>query len=211
MPLPEEELLREMYLLALQRTREQGLERYEVSNFARSGERCVHNRLYWRGLGWLGLGAGAHGFLPCGGEPNFGRRWWGLRSPPAYMKAVEAGQIPEGGSEEIDFQQATSEELMLSLRTSAGLQRNRFLQRFRFDAVEALKGPLKKLQDERLVEVTEEALRVTEEGVIIVDLIIMQLSRALDRSDTSFSDFRQSPSKGALKTDSGYRYGRFSS
>jgi len=185
MPLPAEELLREMYLLALQRTREEGMERYEVSNFARAGECCVHNRLYWQGLGWLGLGAGAHGFLPGSGEPHFGRRWWGLRAPGAYMEAVEAGQLPEGGGEEITYQQAMDEELMLSLRTSEGLQRRRFLQRFGFDAVDALSEPLEPFRDEGLVEVTADALRITEAGVIITDHLIERLSLALERPEVS--------------------------
>lgn len=43
-----------------------GLERYEVSNFARPGHRCVHNEHYWRARPWLGLGPGAHGWLSDG-------------------------------------------------------------------------------------------------------------------------------------------------
>lgn len=41
-----------------------GIERYEVSNFARPGSRCRHNEHYWRARPWMGLGVGAHGWLP---------------------------------------------------------------------------------------------------------------------------------------------------
>ena len=43
--------------------RRAGLRRYEISNFARPGRESVHNRLYWEGESYLGLGAGAYGCL----------------------------------------------------------------------------------------------------------------------------------------------------
>ena len=43
-----------------------GLQRYEVSNFARTGHRSLHNEHYWRGRRWAGLGPGAHGWRPSG-------------------------------------------------------------------------------------------------------------------------------------------------
>lgn len=57
-------LWREMYDLAVERLATIGLERYEVSNFAAAGHRCVHNEHYWRARPWVGLGASAHGFRP---------------------------------------------------------------------------------------------------------------------------------------------------
>jgi len=205
LPLPEEELLREMYLLALRRTLEHGLERYEVSNFARAGERCVHNRLYWQGQGWLGLGAGAHGFMPCSGEPHYGRRWWGLRTPAAYIEAVEAGNLPEEGGEELDRQQAITEALLLSLRTVEGLQRARFATRFGFDAAEALRD----LQNERLLEVTDACIRIPERHVIIADSLIERVSRLVDRLARSAIVDRINHPKRALQHNSGYRTHRF--
>ena len=43
-------------------TFKEGLERYEVSSYARPGHESVHNRHYWSGGSYVGLGAGAHGF-----------------------------------------------------------------------------------------------------------------------------------------------------
>ena len=55
-----------MYGGAVERLEAAGLERYEVSNFARPGHRSEHNRHYWLARPWAGIGAGAHGFLPDG-------------------------------------------------------------------------------------------------------------------------------------------------
>jgi len=59
-------LWREMYDLLVQRLGAAGLQRYEVSNFARPGHESRHNRLYWTGRPYMGLGPAAHGLAPDG-------------------------------------------------------------------------------------------------------------------------------------------------
>ena len=211
LPLPPEELLRRMYLLALERTAAQGFERYEVSNFARRGHQCVHNRLYWQGRSWLGVGAGAHGFIAGTGQPHFGRRWWNLRSPESYIQQVETGQFPEEGGEDISLQTAVTEEFLLSLRTSDGLQRDRFVSRFGFDAVELLRAGLEPLIEEGVLEADERSLRITQAGVIITDYIIERLSREFDSRSASAIVGRFAGERRAAEPDSGYRNARSSS
>lgn len=60
----DEERWRAEYDLLVEGLRTRGIERYEVSNFARPGARCRHNEHYWRARPWMGLGVGAHGWLP---------------------------------------------------------------------------------------------------------------------------------------------------
>lgn len=62
----EDDVWRSMYDTAVERMARAGIERYEVSNFARAGHRCRHNEHYWRARHWAGLGASAHGWLPDG-------------------------------------------------------------------------------------------------------------------------------------------------
>ncbi len=57
---------RSLHDVAVDMLEAEGLQRYEVSNFARAGHRSVHNEHYWRGRHWAGLGPGAHGWRPCG-------------------------------------------------------------------------------------------------------------------------------------------------
>ena len=38
-----------------------GLQQYEISNVARDGRQCRHNRKYWTEGDWLAFGCGAHG------------------------------------------------------------------------------------------------------------------------------------------------------
>ena len=87
--LPDDDLASDMLDLITERTAASGLERYEVSAFARPGHRCVHNLNYWAFGDYLGLGAGAHGKLSFAERVIRQVRW---REPAAYMRQALAGQ-----------------------------------------------------------------------------------------------------------------------
>jgi oxygen-independent coproporphyrinogen-3 oxidase len=60
-PLPDDDLASQMLDRIVELTARSGLQRYEVSAFARPGQRCRHNLNYWHFGDFLGIGAGAHG------------------------------------------------------------------------------------------------------------------------------------------------------
>lgn len=66
-----------------------GLERYEVSAYARPGHRCQHNLNYWQFGDYLGLGAGAHGKLSFAHRVVRQVRW---RDPQRYMEQALKGE-----------------------------------------------------------------------------------------------------------------------
>ena len=87
--LPEEDLAYAMLDRISERTAEQGLERYEVSAYARDGHRCWHNLNYWRFGDYLGIGAGAHSKL------SFAHRivrQVRVREPRLYMERALQGE-----------------------------------------------------------------------------------------------------------------------
>jgi coproporphyrinogen III oxidase-like Fe-S oxidoreductase len=90
--LPDDDLASDMLDLIGERTADAGLQRYEVSAFARPGHRCAHNLNYWQFGDYLGIGAGAHGKLSFPHRvvrqvrwrepaPTWPRRWRGVRCP----------------------------------------------------------------------------------------------------------------------------------
>ncbi len=62
MAMPDPDATAEMYEWLSEELEAAGYEQYEVSNWAQAGRACRHNLQYWRGLPYLGLGAGAHGY-----------------------------------------------------------------------------------------------------------------------------------------------------
>jgi len=66
-----------------------GLERYEVSAYARAGHRCLHNLNYWQFGDYLGLGAGAHSKLSFAHRVVRQSR---LRDPRLYLERAAQGR-----------------------------------------------------------------------------------------------------------------------
>jgi len=128
--------------------RRAGLRRYEVSNHARPGAESVHNRLYWAGESYLGLGAGAAGCLR-GAAGSL--RWQDLRSADAWLAAVEAGQAPTGEEDRITPAADRNERLMLGLRTRDGVALAGFSPAQRREAAELLRRRLAVVRAGRLV------------------------------------------------------------
>lgn len=88
---------------------------YEVSNWARPGEECRHNLLYWRGGDYTAVGCAGHGHTA-------GRRWWNVRTPERYVEAITTGRSAEAGEETLDPRARVAEATMLGLRTAAGIK-----------------------------------------------------------------------------------------
>ena len=83
--LPSEDTAYEMLDVIADYAKGSGLERYEVSAFARDGHRCLHNLNYWQFGDYLGIGAGAHSKL------SFAHRIIRLirhKEPTLYMVAA---------------------------------------------------------------------------------------------------------------------------
>jgi oxygen-independent coproporphyrinogen-3 oxidase len=102
------------YLEAAGRLNGSGFAHYEVSNFARPGRASRHNRAYWDGRAYIGLGPGAHSFLPP-------RRSWNVRDWAEYRDRLARGQSPEADGEVVAGEAARLEQNWLRLRQETGI------------------------------------------------------------------------------------------
>jgi putative oxygen-independent coproporphyrinogen III oxidase len=87
--IPEEDLAYAMLDRVTEMTGEAGLERYEVSAYAKPWHRCFHNLNYWQFGDYLGIGAGAHSKLSFAHRVVRQVRW---REPKLYMDKALAGE-----------------------------------------------------------------------------------------------------------------------
>lgn len=109
--LPDDEVIADMYVDAIDRLARAGFQQYEISNFAQAGEECRHNLRYWRRGEYLGFGLGAHSFI--GGE-----RFANTRDMHRYIatspKAIDF-------VEHLDEADVRRETIFLRLRQTAGI------------------------------------------------------------------------------------------
>jgi oxygen-independent coproporphyrinogen-3 oxidase len=90
-----------------------GYEHYEISNYARPGFRSAHNRAYWSGSDYLGIGPSA--FSTTGMT-----RWQNIPDFRRYAEAVLAGKSAIGSVEHLTPEMKRAEQIALSLRTDEG-------------------------------------------------------------------------------------------
>jgi putative oxygen-independent coproporphyrinogen III oxidase len=112
---PDDDVLADRYVQADETLSRSGFGWYEVSNWARgTAARSRHNRLYWTGGDWWGVGPGAHSHVG-------GVRWWNVRHPAPYASKLHAGESPAAGRETLDLPARRMETTMLGLRLREGL------------------------------------------------------------------------------------------
>src|SRR5213082_3982298 len=90
-----------------------GYEHYEISNYARPGFRSAHNRAYWSGSDYLGIGPSAFSTIGM-------TRWQNISDFRRYAEAVLAGESAIGSVEHLTPEMKRAEQIALSLRTDDG-------------------------------------------------------------------------------------------
>ncbi len=110
----DDDLEADMYELCVGHLRAHGLERYEVSNFARPGAECRHNLAYWRQDDWLACGPSASGHAG-------GWRWKNTPRLDTYLGESGDGLSPAVDVEAPDAGRALAERLMTGVRLAEGL------------------------------------------------------------------------------------------
>lgn len=113
-----EDLEADLYEHTLATLRAAGLDRYEVSNYARPGAECRHNLAYWRQDGWLAAGPSASAHVR-------GWRWKNTPRLDDYLAGDDQGFAPVCELEEPDPRRALMDRLMTGIRLREGVDAGR--------------------------------------------------------------------------------------
>ena len=160
----DEDVWADMYDALVERLEAEGLDRYEVSNFARAGHRSAHNQHYWTGRPYAGLGAGAHGFLPDG------TRTIVPDDPAAFIRSPRTSAREQPGP-----RQAATDLLLATLRHVDGLDR-RTLRGRGFDIDPHAIGLLERTG---AIETPSDRVRLVGRGWHLADHVTARLADAL--------------------------------
>jgi oxygen-independent coproporphyrinogen-3 oxidase len=159
---PDPDLAAEMYVLMAERTRLEGYEQYEISNFCLPGRESRHNLKYWTGAPFYGFGCSAHSF------DGQRLRWSNERDTRAYVELVEEKGSAVVGRDTLDARAASAEALFLGLRLlGRGVDLATHRERFRRDVRAEYAADLARFNDAGLIELDGDVLRLTPHGALL--------------------------------------------
>ena len=159
---PEGDVLRDFYNIAEEVLTKQGFIHYEVSNWAKPGFESQHNLTYWRNQEYYGIGLGASGYL------NHIR----------YKNTINLSQYLMGASikekEVVSAKDKYVYQVMLNLRTKEGLSLKQIKEEFDIDLLKTHKNVIDDLIKQGLVEINDDVLVATYQGMMVLDQIIVK-------------------------------------
>jgi oxygen-independent coproporphyrinogen-3 oxidase len=160
--LPDEDLVADLYHRAVGFLADRGLERYEISNFARPGRESAHNAKYWDDDPFLGFGLSAHSYRQ-------GRRWWNVATYGGYCAAVEtrgaSGAV--AGERRLAARERMSEAAFTGLRRREGIDLAAFRLRHGADLLREYGPALRDSFEAGLLETGDGRLRLTDRGLLV--------------------------------------------
>ncbi len=160
-----DELERQMYLDAIEILSAHGFGHYEVSNFAKPGFQCRHNRVYWNADEYLAFGPGAARYIG-------GVRSVNSRSVVRWLHSWRKGLPCLEDSEQLLPEERSREAIMLALRMIEGLNVPAFEIRFGVSLEQLAGAAIERHQAAGLLEFHGEHLRLTRRGLLIADTVV---------------------------------------
>lgn len=156
--LPSEEEERDMYSITKNILKEHGYHQYEISNYAKVGRECYHNKVYWRNEDYLGIGSASTSFID-------GKRIKNIENVKAYIDKINS---EEDVIEDITINtldDSMEEFVFMGLRMIEGINVNEFNKRFGVNIESIYKDVIDKNINKKLLVLESENLRLTEKGI----------------------------------------------
>ncbi|TQR19269.1 radical SAM family heme chaperone HemW [Psychrobacillus vulpis] len=155
--LPGEDLEAEMYSYLMDEMDKQGYHQYEISNFSYGGKESRHNLIYWDNDEYIGLGAGAHGYVN-------GIRYSNHGPLKKYMQTIESNDKPFMMQKEVTETEKMEEEMFLGLRKNAGVPMDVFYNKYGQSLQNVYGKELKELVEKEWIEMNNNHVRLTRRG-----------------------------------------------
>lgn len=157
----------ELYETTVNHLFNHGFSQYEVSNFAKPGFECIHNKAYWEHHEYLGFGTSAHSFMD-------GIRWWNYSSLKRYISEIEINSHAVMNEELLSSKQIHDEFVMLALRSS-GLNTNTYKKKFGSDWINKNYSYFEVLKNNNFLTMNNSTIKLTGKGYSVCDEILKNI------------------------------------
>jgi len=169
-PLPDDDLVIELYQAAASRFGELGYRQYEISNFALPERQSRHNLKYWTNQPFIGFGCGAYSYFAD-------RRWGNERSVGRYIERIHERRHAIDYYSRLSAVEHEEEALFLGLRLTDGIPLAEFRTRFGFDLRQRYRRQIAHLNEAGLVELAPDRFRLTPRGWMLSNEVFTELLR----------------------------------
>ena len=163
----DEDLSITLFKTLIDELKQAGYQHYEISNFCLPGLHSRHNSSYWTGKKYLGCGPSAHSF-------NGSSRQWNIASLDNYLKGIASGK-PNYEIEELDLYTRYNDFVITSIRTCWGMSLSRLRSEYGEELYRYCLRMAKSHLEQGVLEIEEDTLRLTQEGIFISDGIMSDL------------------------------------
>ena len=163
----EEELSLTLFKTLIERLTKAGYQHYEISNFCLPGLHSRHNSSYWTGKKYLGCGPSAHSF-------DGTSRQWNVSSLEQYLKGIRTGQL-DFEIEDLDLYTRYNDFVITSIRTCWGMPLSQLRTNYGENLYNYCLRMAKPHIQQGVLEIKEDTLKLTSEGIFISDGIMSDL------------------------------------
>ena len=184
---PNEQAIAEMYTEAVERFGAAGIAQYEISNFARAGQRSRHNLKYWTRQPYLGFGLDAHSFLATATGESI--RVATTDNLTAYLDPNIADCHRETITP-VSPAQALEEAWFLGLRLNDGVSIPEIAREFGESAIATYQPILIEAQQQGLIEYDGRRARLTQQGRLFANEVFQRFLGVID-SDAAASRIQE--------------------
>tara|TARA_R110000868_G_scaffold49607_2_gene159722 strand:+ start:1316 stop:2497 length:1182 start_codon:yes stop_codon:yes gene_type:complete len=171
--LPDEDEAAALYDITQELCEDAGYPAYEISNHAKEGAACRHNLTYWRGGDYAGIGPGAHGRLTIDGATHAVRQ---VKAPALWLKRVAANGHGTQEEESLTTDARAEELVMMGLRLSEGLDKDRFARLAGRPLAECINpAAVQRLIADGYMSESSAALTATAKGRLALNAVLREL------------------------------------
>lgn len=163
--LPSEDVERAMYKESIDFLKERGYKQYEISNFAKEGRECEHNKIYWNLENYVGCGSSAHSY-------DEGMRYSNEISVEKYIELMKKNGNAVVSKHRNIEKDDIEEFMFLGLRKTEGVDIDEFHRRFNISIFDKYGEVIAKYESMKLLKAEKGRVFLTPHGIEVSNQIM---------------------------------------
>lgn len=171
--LPSNDVAADMYDWTYEALQLVSLNRYEISNYAKTGEECVHNLCYWNYDEYLGIGPGAHSRLH---QQNHIEAIMMTHRPEKWLEQVKNNSHGIQSSLKLAKNEVIEEAFMMGMRLAAGINKANFHKKTKYPISAVTNyAIIEQYIKQGLIENDDESIKFTSKGLLLHSYLVPRI------------------------------------